>query len=53
MSQKCACLCMALLVTGLLLAAAAPAGDANHSSTILGTQPDLAEGARALHLRQS
>jgi tetratricopeptide (TPR) repeat protein len=43
---------MALLVAGLLIAAGAPANEAYQSSTIIGTQPDLAAGARALQLRQ-
>ena len=52
MPQKCSFRRMALLVTGLLITAAASADEAGTSSTILGTQPDLADGARALQLRQ-
>ncbi len=52
MSKKCAFRRMALLVAGLLITVAASADEANTSSTILGTQPDLADGARALQLRQ-
>ena len=52
MYQNLSCRRVALLLTGLLLAAAAPADEAYQSRTILGTQPDLAEGARALQLRQ-